>query len=88
LLVFIPQLAEGLLVRFGRYISIPDIEAQLAPNNYMYSAAHRRRQRRDRSRTHVFGRIEIELHQRHMRPARVPLQDRACTLTWHRIEKK
>jgi Putative beta-barrel porin-2, OmpL-like. bbp2 len=24
-------------VRFGRYISIPDIEAQLAPNNYMYS---------------------------------------------------
>jgi hypothetical protein len=35
--VFIPQLAEGLLVRFGRYISIPDIEAQLAPNNYMYT---------------------------------------------------
>jgi hypothetical protein len=35
--VFIPQLAEGLLIRFGRYISIPDIEAQLAPNNYMYS---------------------------------------------------
>ncbi|MEI9924547.1 MAG: outer membrane beta-barrel protein [Bradyrhizobium sp.] len=25
------------MVRFGRYISIPDIEAQLAPNNYMYS---------------------------------------------------
>jgi Putative beta-barrel porin-2, OmpL-like. bbp2 len=35
--VFIPQVAEGLMVRFGRYISIPDIEAQLAPNNYMYS---------------------------------------------------
>jgi hypothetical protein len=35
--VFIPQLAEGLLIRFGRYISIPDIEAQLAPNNYMYT---------------------------------------------------
>jgi hypothetical protein len=35
--VFIPQVAEGLLVRFGRYISIPDIEAQLAPNNYMYT---------------------------------------------------
>ncbi len=35
--VFIPQVAEGLLVRVGRYISIPDIEAQLAPNNYMYS---------------------------------------------------
>jgi hypothetical protein len=28
---------EGLMIRFGRYISIPDIEAQLAPNNYMYS---------------------------------------------------
>jgi hypothetical protein len=35
--VFIPWLAEGLLIRFGRYISIPDIEAQLAPNNYMYT---------------------------------------------------
>jgi len=35
--VFVPQIAEGLLVRFGRYISIPDIEAQLAPNNYMYT---------------------------------------------------
>jgi hypothetical protein len=35
--VFIPGVAEGLLLRFGRYISIPDIEAQLAPNNYMYS---------------------------------------------------
>src|SRR5260370_30701776 len=35
--VFIPQVMEGLLIRFGRYISIPDIEAQLAPNNYMSS---------------------------------------------------
>ena len=35
--IFIPQIAEGLIVRLGRYISIPDIEAQLAPNNYMYS---------------------------------------------------
>jgi hypothetical protein len=35
--VFIPQVMEGLLVRVGRYISIPDIEAQLAPNNYMYT---------------------------------------------------
>ena len=35
--VFIPQIAEGLLLRFGRFISIPDIEAQLAPNNYMYT---------------------------------------------------
>jgi hypothetical protein len=35
--VFIPFVAEGLNIRFGRYISIPDIEAQLAPNNYMYT---------------------------------------------------
>ena len=35
--VFIPQLLEGLLIRVGRFISIPDTEAQLAPNNYMYS---------------------------------------------------
>lgn len=28
---------EGLNIRVGRYISIPDIEAQLAPNNYSYT---------------------------------------------------
>src|SRR5580700_772189 len=35
--LYIPNIGEGLLIRLGRYISIPDIEAQLAPNNYMYS---------------------------------------------------
>ena len=35
--LFIPQVAEGLMIRAGRYISLPDIEAQLAPNNYMYT---------------------------------------------------
>jgi hypothetical protein len=35
--IFIPQVMEGLMIRIGRYISIPDIEAQLAPNNYMSS---------------------------------------------------
>jgi hypothetical protein len=35
--LFIPQVAEGLMLRVGRYISLPDIEAQLAPNNYMYT---------------------------------------------------
>ncbi|MGC1181685.1 outer membrane beta-barrel protein [Legionella sp.] len=35
--LYIPKIAEGLVFRFGRFISIPDIEAQLAPNNYMYS---------------------------------------------------
>jgi hypothetical protein len=32
--LYYPHVAEGLDVRIGRYISLPDIEAQLAPNNY------------------------------------------------------
>jgi len=32
-----PKIAMGTNVRVGRYISIPDIEAQLAPNNLTYS---------------------------------------------------
>jgi hypothetical protein len=35
--LYIPQVASGLMIRAGRFISIPDIEAQLAPNNYMYT---------------------------------------------------
>ena len=35
--MFIPQVAQGLELRLGRFISVPDIEAQLAPNNYMYT---------------------------------------------------
>ncbi len=35
--LYVPNVMEGLLLRLGRYISVPDIEAQLAPNNYMYS---------------------------------------------------
>lgn len=35
--LYIPYVANGLLLRLGRYISLPDIEAQLAPNNYMYT---------------------------------------------------
>lgn len=35
--LFFPQVMEGLMLRAGRYISLPDIEAQLAPNNYMYT---------------------------------------------------
>jgi len=31
------HLVEGLEIRIGRYISIPDIEAQLAPNNLTYT---------------------------------------------------
>ena len=29
--------AAGMVTRVGRFIAIPDIEAQLAPNNYMYT---------------------------------------------------
>jgi Putative beta-barrel porin-2, OmpL-like. bbp2 len=35
--VYFPQVADGMNIRVGRYISIPDIEAQLAPNNYISS---------------------------------------------------
>jgi hypothetical protein len=35
--LYFPQVAQGMNVRIGRYISLPDIEAQLAPNNYTYS---------------------------------------------------
>jgi hypothetical protein len=35
--LWIPQVMQGLMIRVGRYISLPDIEAQLAPNNYMYT---------------------------------------------------
>jgi hypothetical protein len=35
--IYIPQVMQGLMIRIGRYISLPDIEAQLAPNNYMYT---------------------------------------------------
>jgi hypothetical protein len=35
--LYFPHVASGLDVRIGRYISLPDIEAQLAPNNYTYT---------------------------------------------------
>jgi hypothetical protein len=35
--LYVPQVAQGMDLRVGRYISLPDIEAQLAPNNYTYS---------------------------------------------------
>ena len=34
---YFPHVAQGMVLRIGRYISLPDIEAQLAPNNYTYS---------------------------------------------------
>jgi hypothetical protein len=35
--IYVPQVAQGMNVRLGRFISIPGIEAQLAPNNYIFS---------------------------------------------------
>jgi hypothetical protein len=35
--VYVPQVAQGMNVRVGRFISVPGIEAQLAPNNYIFS---------------------------------------------------
>jgi hypothetical protein len=35
--LWIPQVFQGLMIRVGRYISIPDIEAQLAPNNILFT---------------------------------------------------
>lgn len=36
--IYLPHVAKGgTNIRVGRYISLPDIEAQLAPNNYTYS---------------------------------------------------
>ena len=36
-LVYFPNVAQGMVIKFGRYISPPDIEAQLAPDNYLYT---------------------------------------------------
>ena len=35
--VYVPQVVAGLNIRVGRFISVPGIEAQLAPNNYVYT---------------------------------------------------
>lgn len=35
--IYIPQVAQGMNLRVGRFISVPGIEAQLAPNNYIFS---------------------------------------------------
>ena len=35
--LYVPQVADGMIVRIGRYISLPDIEPQLAPNNCTYT---------------------------------------------------
>jgi hypothetical protein len=35
--LYVPNIGDGLMFRFGRYITLPDIEAQLAPNDYLYT---------------------------------------------------
>jgi opacity protein-like surface antigen len=35
--LYFPQIAEGMNVRVGRYLSVPDIETQMAPGNYLYT---------------------------------------------------
>jgi len=35
--IYDPFIMSGFMLRFGRYVSIPDIEAQLAPNNPTYT---------------------------------------------------
>jgi hypothetical protein len=36
-LIYVPSVAQGMVIKIGRYISPPDIEAQLAPDNYLYT---------------------------------------------------
>ena len=36
-MLYIPHVAKGMVIKAGRYISPPDIEAQLAPDNYLYT---------------------------------------------------
>ncbi len=35
--IYFPTVAEGMVVTIGRYISPPDIEAQLSPQNYLFT---------------------------------------------------
>ena len=35
--LYFPRIGQGTNIRIGRYISIPGVEAQLAPNNYLFS---------------------------------------------------
>ena len=35
--IYLPHVAQGMNIRVGRFISIPGIEAQLSPNNYVFS---------------------------------------------------
>lgn len=36
-MVYFPKVFQGMVTKFGRYISPPDIEAQLAPDNFLWT---------------------------------------------------
>ena len=36
-LLYVPWVAEGMVIKVGRYISPPDIEAQFSPDNYLFT---------------------------------------------------
>jgi len=36
-LLYVPKVAQGMVLKLGRYISPPDIEAQLAPDNFLFT---------------------------------------------------
>lgn len=36
-LLYFPHVAQGMVIKLGRYISPPDIEAQLAPDNFLFT---------------------------------------------------
>jgi hypothetical protein len=36
-LIYVPNVAQGMVLKIGRFISPPDIEAQLAPDNYLFT---------------------------------------------------
>jgi hypothetical protein len=36
-LVYFPHVAQGMVLKIGRYISPPDIEAQLSPDNFLFT---------------------------------------------------
>jgi opacity protein-like surface antigen len=35
--LYFPQIAQGMNIRVGRFLSVPDIETQMAPGNYLYT---------------------------------------------------
>jgi hypothetical protein len=36
-LLYVPKVKQGMILKLGRYISPPDIEAQLAPDNFLFT---------------------------------------------------